>query len=191
MMKRQLKISFALTFMIAVGAFLLSRATPGRSQQEGITLDQVKTTLEGLGLQVESSPTPGQQVLMLTWKSEHSGYSWQYQVFVSISDDRKLVWFLSPLQGVPDPSKVPAKAALELLHKNDADNGWYFSWDPDHKRFYCNRSFYYSEFTPQNVQSNLATFEKTLLETAPYWDPKQWDNPHPPIPSIMPSVTPQ
>jgi len=181
-MKHRLKISFVLTFMIATGAFLLSRATPGRSQQEGITTDQVKTTLESMGMKVvESSPSEGQKLLTVMWDHDH----FHYETFVSVSQG-KWIWFLSPLQGVPDPSKIPADVALELLHQNDENGGWYFSWDPNQKRFYVNHLYYYSEFTPENMKSNIDLYEKVLAKSLRYWDPKQWNNPSAPVPSIMP-----
>lgn len=181
-MKHRLKISFALTFIIATCAFLLSHATPGRSQQEGITTDQVKTTLESMGMKVvESSPGEGEKLLTVMWDHDH----FHYETFVSVSQG-KWVWFLSPLQGVPDPSKIPADVALELLHQNDQNGGWYFSWDPNQKRFYLNHLFYYAEFTPENLKSNIDLYEKVLAKSLRYWDPKQWDNPNAPVPSIMP-----
>ncbi|MEO6906676.1 MAG: hypothetical protein ABI210_02190 [Abditibacteriaceae bacterium] len=181
-MKRQLKISFMLTFTIAIGAFLLSRATPGRSQQTGITADQVKTTLQGMGMTVqESSPDKDEKLLTVMWDHDH----FHYETFVSVSQG-KWVWFLSPLQGIPDPSQIPQNILLELLHQNDQNGGWYFSWDPDQKRFYLNHLFYYAEFTPENVQSNVDLYEKVLAKSLRYWDPKQWNNPAAPVPSITP-----
>ena len=181
-MKRQLQISFLLTFMIAAGAFLLSRATPGHSQQEGITTDQIKATLEGMGMKVaESTPTQGEKLLTVMWDRDN----YHYETFVSVSQG-KWVWFLSPLQGVPDPTQIPQNVLLELLHQNDENGGWYFSWDPTQKRFYLNHLFYYSEVTPENMQSNIDLYEKVLAKSLRYWDPKQWNNPAAPVPSILP-----
>lgn len=183
-MKRQLKVSFFATFAIAVGAFLLSRATPSRSQQEGISIAQVKTILEDMGMKAqESSPAPNQKLLTVTWDHNH----FHYETFVSVSQG-KWVWFLSPLQGVPDPSKIPQEVALELLHQNDKNGGWYFSWDPVQKRFYLNHLFYYSELTPSNLEASITQYQNILAKTLRYWDPKQWDNPATaPIPSITPN----
>lgn len=184
--RKHLHACLFITVLIASGVYFMSRATPVRSQQEGISLNEVKTTLEGLDMKVkESSPAPDQKLLTVTWDHDH----FHYETFVSISQG-KWVWFLSPLQGVPDPSKIPADVALELLHQNDMNGGWYFSWDPNQKRFYLNHLFYYSEFTPENVKNNVELYEKILAKTLRYWDPKQWNNPAAPVPSIMPSDTP-
>ena len=137
----------------------------------GVTLEQLGTILDKLGLKPEKTESR----FDFAFAANH-GEEWELSMSVVLSNDIKTLWVMAWLDELPQSSAdVPRTALLRLLADNDKmGSGQFFAYVATNRRFVLQRVVANENITPIIMREMLVELGKTVANTYPHWAVINW-----------------
>jgi hypothetical protein len=141
-----------------------------------ISHDQLGELLRGVGLPV----TTTQQRYDFTFVADlGENQQWELSMSAVLSQDGESIWLMAWLDELPKTAaEVPREALLRLLAINDTlGNGKFFAYIPATRRFVLQKVVPNQNVTADQVLVVLQDLGVAVVDSYPYWNVANWNQP--------------